>query len=77
MWAIACTLTGDGRPPLKLVKDVVRGTLPQPHRLRQGGRRIKIVIAATEAAAARGSVHWIIVTGPWVRWQHSVPGPRA
>ena len=53
MWAIACTLTGDEATAVEVVKDVVRGSLPRPHRFRQGGRRIEIVIAATEAAAAR------------------------
>ena len=52
-WAIACALTGDEATAREVVKEVVRGTLPQPHRFRQRGPRLEVVIAATEAAAAR------------------------
>ncbi len=53
MWAVACTLTGDETTAVEVVKEVVRGTLPRPHRLRQRGLRLEVVIAATDAAAAR------------------------
>ena len=53
MWAIACTLTGDEATAVEVVKEVVRGTLPQPYRSRQRGLRLEVVIAATEAGAAR------------------------
>ena len=52
-WAIACTLTGDETTAVEVVKEVVRGTLPQPYRSRQRGLRLEVVIAATEAGAAR------------------------
>jgi hypothetical protein len=53
MWAIACTLTGDEATAVEVVKEVVRGTLPQPYRSRQRGLRLEVVIAATEAGATR------------------------
>ncbi len=53
MWAIACTLTGDEATAGEVVKEVVRGTLPQPYRSRQRGLRLEVVIATTEAGAAR------------------------
>jgi hypothetical protein len=53
MWAISCTLTGDEGTAREIVREVVRGTLPQPYRLRQRGLRLEVVIAATEASAAR------------------------
>ena len=53
MWAIACTLTGDEATAVEVVKEVVRGTLPQPYRSRQRGLRLEVVIATTEAGAAR------------------------
>ena len=52
-WAIACTLTGDEATAVEVVKEVVRGTLPQPYGSRQRGLRLEVVIAATEAGAAR------------------------
>src|SRR5271170_5863445 len=52
-WAIACTLTGDEATAVEVVKEVVGATLPEPHRFRQRGLRLEVVIAATEAAAAR------------------------
>jgi hypothetical protein len=53
IWQIACTLTGDEATAVEVVRQVVGGTLPQPSRFRQRGLRLEIVIAATEAAAAR------------------------
>jgi len=53
MWAVACTLTGDEETAVEVVKEVVRGTLPPPHRLRQRGLRLEVVVASTDAAAAR------------------------
>ena len=53
MWAIACTLTGDEVIAIEVVKEVIRGTLPQPYRSRQRGLRLEVVIATTEAGAAR------------------------
>lgn len=57
MWQIAFTLTGDEATAAEVVqqvvKQVVAGTLPQPHRSRQGGMRLEVVIAAIDAAAAR------------------------
>ncbi len=54
MWAIACTLTGDEATAVEVVKEVIRGgTLPQPYRSRQRGLRLEVVIATTEAGAAR------------------------
>ena len=53
MWQIACTLTGDEATASEVVKQVVGGTLPQPYRSRQRGLRLEVVIATTEAGAAR------------------------
>src|ERR1700691_2285754 len=53
MWAIACTLTGDEATAIEVVKEVVRGTLAQPYRSGQRGLRLEVVIATTEAGAAR------------------------
>ncbi len=53
MWAIACTLTGDEVTAVEVVKQVVRGTLPQRQPFSQRGLRLEVVVAATEAAAAR------------------------
>ena len=68
-WQIACTLTGDEATAAEVVRQVVGGTLPQPYRSRQRGLRLEVVIAATEAAAAR-------VFTPLVR-RVSPPAPAA